>query len=93
MEPPQQANARIILLPGSPRSGSTNVAVLRTAMVVSLRGIEATIYEHAGALPHLNPDDDPDAGPVAPRVADLRSALGAADAILICTPEYAGATR
>ena len=40
-------------------------------------------------LPHFNPDDDHD--PLPHAVADLRARIGAADAVLICTPEYAGA--
>ncbi|RSD20349.1 NADPH-dependent FMN reductase [Amycolatopsis eburnea] len=45
-------------------------------------------YTGLGALPHFNPDDDRD--PLHPEVAALREAIKAADAILICTPEYAG---
>ena len=40
-------------------------------------------------LPHFNPDDDAD--PLPPAVADLRRQIAAADAVLFCTPEYAGA--
>ena len=40
-------------------------------------------------LPHFNPDDDVD--PLPPAVADLRRRIDAADAVLFCTPEYAGA--
>ncbi len=49
------------------------------------------MFEGAASLPHFNPDDDPDGGPVAASVEALRAAVHAADAILICTPEYAGA--
>jgi NAD(P)H-dependent FMN reductase len=42
-----------------------------------------------GELPHFNPDDDRD--PLDPPVATLRAQIGSADALLICTPEYAGA--
>jgi chromate reductase len=44
-----------------------------------------------GSLPHFNPDADREGEPVDSAVADLRAALAAADALLICTPEYAGA--
>ena len=44
-----------------------------------------------GRLPHFNPDDDREGEPVAAAVADLRAQVRAADAIVICTPEYAGA--
>jgi NAD(P)H-dependent FMN reductase len=49
-----------------------------------------TIYPGMASLPHFNPDDDLEDGPVHPAVADLRAQIAAADAILICTPEYAG---
>lgn len=81
---------RLLLISGSLRSGSVNTAVLRTALEV--RGdVDATLYEGLAELPHFNPDDDPDGGPVPPSVASVRAALRAADGVLICTPEYAGA--
>ncbi|MEV6440867.1 NAD(P)H-dependent oxidoreductase [Amycolatopsis sp. NPDC051716] len=45
-------------------------------------------YTGLADLPHFNPDDDRD--PLHPEVASLRAALKDADAVLICTPEYAG---
>ncbi len=48
------------------------------------------IYDGLARLPHFNPDDDPDGGPVHDAVADLRAQIRDADAILFCTPEYAG---
>lgn len=86
-----RATRRILLISGSLRSGSTNGALLRTARAGALAGIEAVLYEGLGTLPHFNPDDDPDGGQVHAAVADLRAQLAAADALLICTPEYAGA--
>lgn len=44
-----------------------------------------------GELPHFNPDDDHEGDPVHGAVAELRAQVTAADALLICTPEYAGA--
>ena len=44
-----------------------------------------------GELPHFNPDADREGEAVDPAVADLRAAVASADAIVICTPEYAGA--
>jgi chromate reductase, NAD(P)H dehydrogenase (quinone) len=82
---------RILLISGSLRAGSTNTAALRTAAARAGDGIEAVLYDGLSGLPHFNPDDDPDGGPVAPSVADLRARIGMADAVLFCTPEYAGA--
>jgi len=53
---------RILLISGSLRAGSTNSALLRTAQACSPSGVETTLYEGLGALPHFNPDDDPTVG-------------------------------
>lgn len=82
---------RILLICGSVRAGSTNAAVLRTAAQLAGPGVACEEYAGVGALPHFNPDDDREGEPVALAVAALRSAITAADALLICTPEYAGA--
>lgn len=82
---------RVLLLPGSLRTGSTNMAVLRTVAAVAPEDVETTVYEGAAELPHFSPDDDPDGGPVHPAVGVLRAEVRASDAVLICTPEYAGA--
>ncbi|MBP0451810.1 MULTISPECIES: NADPH-dependent FMN reductase [unclassified Kitasatospora] len=80
----------ILLLSGSLRAGSTNETVLRTAAAVAqtTEGVTATYYTGLAALPHFNPDDDTD--PLPGPVIELRAAIEAADALLICTPEYAG---
>lgn len=83
------AATRILFVSGSTRSGSTNTAVLRTAQVLAPDGVTTTLYEGLADLPAFNPDDDHD--PLHPVVADLRAQIAAADAVLFCTPEYAGA--
>ena len=80
--------ARILLISGSTRSGSTNSALVRTAARCAPDGVEAVGYEGLAALPHFNPDDDQE--PLPTPVAQLRAAIEAADAVLFCTPEYAG---
>jgi chromate reductase len=82
---------RILLVAGSSREGSTNAAVLRTAATVAPGGVEAVTFLGIGALPLFNPDDDREGLPVDPRVAEMRRAVEASDAVLFCTPEYAGA--
>jgi chromate reductase len=84
--------AKLLLISGSLRGGSTNSATLRTAAALAPTGVEAEIYDGMGRLPHFNPDDDPaDGVGLDAEVAALRTALGAADALLLSTPEYAGA--
>jgi chromate reductase len=83
--------AKLLLISGSLRGSSTNSATLRTAAALAPVGIRE-IYDGMGRLPHFNPDDDPaDGVGLDAQVAALREALGAADALLLSTPEYAGA--
>jgi chromate reductase, NAD(P)H dehydrogenase (quinone) len=82
---------KILLVSGSSREGSTNAAVLRTAAAVAGEGVETVLYPGIGELPLFNPDDDREGATVDERVAALRAAVAGADALLICTPEYAGA--
>jgi chromate reductase len=79
---------RVLLVSGSTRLGSTNTAALRAAQATASRGIIATLYDDLACLPAFNPDDDHD--PLPPQVAALRDLMAAADAVLFCSPEYAG---
>src|SRR4051794_25382569 len=81
----------LLLVSGSLRAGSTNAAVLRTAEALAPDGVETVLYGRLAELPHFNPDDDAEGRPVHPAVAAMRAAVARADAILVCTPEYAGA--
>lgn len=82
---------RILLVSGSLRGGSTNSALVRTAHEHAPEGVVTTVYERLGDLPHFNPDDDVDGASLPPAPAELRALLDAIDAVLFCTPEYAGA--
>jgi NAD(P)H-dependent FMN reductase len=81
----------VLLICGSLRAESTNGAALRTAAEVVPPEVETTLYEGMADLPHFNPDDDAEGAEPHPAVAALRREIADADAILICTPEYAGA--
>jgi len=48
----------------------------------------AAFYEGLSDLPAFNPDDDRD--PLPDAVAELRQLIADSDALLFCTPEYAG---
>jgi chromate reductase len=76
----------ILLISGSLRTASTNTSLLRTMTVVD---DGTALYDRIGLLPHFDPDDDVE--PLHPEVARLRAAIDAADALVFCTPEYAGA--
>jgi len=79
---------QVLLLSGSVRNGSSNEAMLRLVQDVAGETYSTVFYEGLGELPHFNPDLDAD--PLPEPVAALRKAIADADAILICTPEYAG---
>ena len=81
----------VLLISGSLREGSTNSATLRTAQEVAPAAMSTQIYSGMGSLPLFNPDDDREGEPVHAAVGDLRAQVAEADAIVICTPEYAGA--
>src|SRR4051812_18704766 len=84
-------DVNLLLISGSLRAGSTNSAALRTAVALAGDGMHVVLYDGIGELPHFNPDDDAEGSTPRLAVAELRAAVAAADALLICTPEYAGA--
>ena len=85
---PTPPPVRLLLVSGSTRRGSTNGAALRAALELLPPGAEAALHEDLAALPAFNPDDDHD--PLPPAVVGLRAAIARADAVVFCTPEYAG---
>jgi chromate reductase len=80
--------SRILMISGSTRRASTNTALCRTAVLCAPPGTTIDVLDDLDALPHFNPDDDAD--PLPPAVAGLRRRIGEADAVVFCTPEYAG---
>lgn len=77
----------VVLVSGSTRAGSTNTAALRTAAALAVPGVEATLWERLVDVPAFVPEDGAEPPAV---VAELRDLLGSADAVVFCTPEYAG---
>jgi NAD(P)H-dependent FMN reductase len=77
---------RILLISGSTRDGSLHTAALRTAAHLTPDGVAATLYDGLTYLPAFVP------GEQTPHfaVTNLRRRVDAADAVLFCTPEYAG---
>lgn len=82
---------RILALSGSLRSASSNSALLRAAAAMAPQGVTFDFYEDLGGLPPFDPglDLDPADYRAPDPVVKLRDRLAAADALLICTPEYA----
>ncbi|MDX3228525.1 NADPH-dependent FMN reductase [Streptomyces sp. ME19-01-6] len=80
--------ANLVLISGSLREGSTNTAVVRTLPGLLGDRVRPLEYRGMASLPHFNPDDDVE--PLPAEVARLRRVVAEADAVLFCTPEYAG---
>jgi chromate reductase, NAD(P)H dehydrogenase (quinone) len=79
----------VLLVTGSTRAASSNTAALRTAVAVAPADMRTDLHLGLGELPPFNPDLDVE--PLPGPVAELRARIAAADAVLFCAPEYAGA--
>jgi chromate reductase, NAD(P)H dehydrogenase (quinone) len=77
---------RILLISGSTHEGSVQTAALRMAARADLPDVEPIRYEGLRDLPAFVPGEQHPPEPV----IRLREAVVAADALLFCTPEYAG---
>ncbi|HXF13882.1 MAG TPA: NAD(P)H-dependent oxidoreductase [Terriglobales bacterium] len=75
---------KIIGICGSLRKASYNLAALKAAQELSPAEAEIEIFDLAG-IPVYNQDDE---GKPPARVAELKSKVQAANAVLIATPEY-----
>ena len=81
------AATTILAVPGSLRRDSVNRALLRLAAEHAPDGVELVLWDGLADFPAFNEDDEP---APADAVARLRSAIDAAGALLIATPEYNG---
>src|ERR1700761_7768181 len=79
---------KVLLISGSTRAGSGNTAALVTAAALAPVGVTTALYGGLADLPAFNPDLDGDHVPEP--VAELRREIEGVDAVLFCTPEYAG---
>ena len=87
----QAAPVRLLVLPGSSRTGSLNVALARAACrLAEAEGATARVLDlRTLRLPVYDGDIEASQG-VPPQVGELIEAIGAADAVLVVTPEYNG---
>jgi len=77
----------IFAISGSLRSGSSNHNILRFLSKLAPADIHFTIYDGLAKIPPFDPGEDNEHPPEA--VTELRSFIAHADAVIICTPEYA----
>ena len=80
---------RILAISGSLRARSTNTEVLRAAASLAAGSAHVALYDDLATLPHFNPDDDTEGAMLPGPVRSLRRKIESADALLICSPEYA----
>ena len=77
----------ISAISGSLRSGSSNHNILKFLGGIVPATINYTVYDGLALIPPFDPGLDNEHPPQA--VAELRNAITNADALIICTPEYA----
>ena len=75
----------VLALSGSLRADSLNTRLLREAVRLA-PGCTFECWERLDDLPHFSPERDTEPPPEP--VAELRDRIRAADALLVCTPEY-----
>ncbi len=80
------SSTRILAISGSLRMASSNTKLLQAAALLAPNGVEISIYEGLGELPHFNPDLE---NAEIPAVVDFRFRLRNSNGVLISTPEYA----
>jgi NAD(P)H-dependent FMN reductase len=74
----------IFVIPGSLRSNSSSNLILKAVVSMAPPDVAFEIFDGVGALPHFNDEANaPD------NVVSFRKKIKEADAVLICTPEYA----
>lgn len=76
----------ILAIVGSTRASSSNLNLVKAFADITKDKYNLIIFEGISHLPHFNPDLDTLAPPQ--EVIDLRKQIEAADALIICTPEY-----
>lgn len=83
----RNGNVRILAISGSLRQRSSNSALVEAVAKLAPAAVDVCIYTELEGLPPFNPDRDGDGAPAA--VGRFRAALGACDAVVISSPEYA----
>ena len=78
---------KMLAIAGSLRAQSSNAALVQAISQLAPESTTFKIYTDLASLPPFSPDIDTEASPQP--VIDLRTQIDSADAVLICTPEYA----
>ena len=75
---------RVLGLNGSLRASSASNQVMNFIASLLPENVEFNVYDNTGVLPHFD-----DSEVIPPAVINFREAVRKADAVIICTPEYA----
>lgn len=87
---PSAVNAiHLLTVSGSLRAVSSNGAVLDAVAALAPSHVRVTRFDGVADLPAFNPDLDGEGAAPPVAVARWRSAVAGADALVICSPEYA----
>lgn len=78
---------RFLAISGSIRRESVNTAALQALRSLAPADVTVALFDGLAGLPHFNPDLDTATPP--PPVAAFRHEIAHADALVICSPEYA----
>jgi NAD(P)H-dependent FMN reductase len=79
----------LLTVSGSLRAVSSNGAVLDAVATLAPSHVRVTRFDGLADLPAFNPDLDGEGDTPPPAVGRWRAAIAAADAVMICSPEYA----
>jgi chromate reductase len=80
---------QVLAICGSTRQSSSNHHLIRAISDLSAGRFTVTLLDSLTDIPHFNPDQDLTADSAPAAVQQFRAQLNAAEAVLICTPEYA----
>jgi chromate reductase, NAD(P)H dehydrogenase (quinone) len=89
VSPDRASDVRLLTVSGSLRAVSANGAVLDAVAALAPAHVAVTRFDGLADLPAFNPDLDGEGAVPSPAVARWRAAVAGADALLICSPEYA----
>ena len=78
----------LLAISGSTRPGSANEAILQAVGRLYAGRVRLHLYRDIDRLPFFRPDLNAAEAEAPPPVRAFRDALGRADALLICSPEY-----
>jgi NAD(P)H-dependent FMN reductase len=78
----------ILAISGSVRRASSNTTVLEAVRRLAPAGVGVELYDGLARLPAFDADVE-ESGTLPAVVSDLRARVAGADALLVCSPEYA----